>query len=54
VVVAYNKYLMIKEWRGWSAYVPEENIVGQATHVLISIDNLHHPFRLERTAQKII
>lgn len=34
--------------------LPEENIIGQATRVLVSVDNFHHPLRLERTGKKII
>lgn len=60
VTVPKGKYFMMGDNRDDSAdsrywgVVPEENIVGQVTRILISVDNFHHPLRVERTGQKII
>lgn len=39
--------------RAWG-FMPEKNIIGKATHILISFDSFKHPVRWERTAQKIV
>lgn len=60
ITVPPHKYFMMGDNRDDSAdsrywgFMPEENIVGKATRVLISFDKLSHPVRLERTGEKII
>lgn len=60
VVVPNGKYFMMGDNRDVSAdsrswgFLPESNIIGKATHILISFDNLKHPIRWDRTAGRII
>lgn len=60
VTVPEGKFFMMGDNRDDSAdsrywgFLPEENIIGQATHVMASFDSFKHPIRLERTASKII
>ncbi len=60
VVVPAGKYFMMGDNRDDSAdsrswgFMPEGNIIGKATRVLISVDSLQHPIRLDRIAKKII
>lgn len=60
VTVPEGKYFMMGDNRDDSAdsrywgFLPEQNIIGKATHVLISFDSIKHPVRWERVASKII
>jgi signal peptidase I len=60
VMVPEGKYFMMGDNRDDSAdsrywgFLPEQNIIGKATHILISFDSIKHPVRLERVASKII
>lgn len=60
VVVPKGKYFMMGDNRDDSAdsrswgFMPEENIIGQATRVLISVDTVKHPIRWERIGERII
>lgn len=60
IVVPEGKYFMMGDNRDDSAdsrswgFLPEENIIGKATRVLISFDTLKHPVRVERIGEKII
>lgn len=39
--------------RYWG-FLPEKNIIGKATHVLVSFDNVKHPLRWDRTVLRIV
>ncbi|MDX1901302.1 MAG: signal peptidase I [Gammaproteobacteria bacterium] len=60
VVVPAGKYFMMGDNRDDSAdsrywgFMPEENIIGKATHVVISFDSFKHPVRWQRMGEKII
>lgn len=60
VTVPEGKYFMMGDNRDDSAdsrywgFLPEQNIIGKATHVLVSFDSIKHPVRWERVASKII
>lgn len=60
VVVPAGKYFMMGDNRDDSAdsrawgFLPEENIVGKATHIWMSVDTPKHPVRWERIGEKII
>lgn len=60
VVVPPGKYFMMGDNRDDSAdsrywgFMPEENIIGKATRVLVSCDSIKHPVRWERFYKKII
>ena len=60
VTVPEGKYFMMGDNRDDSAdsrywgFLPEKNIVGKATHVLMSFDSIKHPVRWERTASKLV
>lgn len=60
VVVPEGKYFMMGDNRDDSAdsrswgFVPDENIIGKATRVLISVDTAKHPIRWDRIGKKII
>lgn len=60
VIVPEGNYFMMGDNRDDSAdsrfwgFMPEENIIGKATHVLISWDTITHPVRWERIAEKIV
>jgi signal peptidase I len=60
VTVPQGKYFMMGDNRDDSAdsrywgFLPEENIVGQATQVLVSFDSLKHPLRGDRIMKEII
>lgn len=60
VVVPQGNYFMMGDNRDDSAdsrywgFLPEENIIGRATHILMSYDSFKHPIRWERTGEKII
>lgn len=60
VIVPENKYFMMGDNRDDSAdsrawgFMPEDYIIGKATHVLISWDKMTHPLRWDRTGHKII
>lgn len=60
VVVPTGKYFMMGDnrddsvdSRSWG-FMPEENIIGKATKVLISVDTVKNPIRLDRVWKKII
>lgn len=59
VVVPAGKYFMMGDNRDDSAdsrvwgFLPEENIIGKATRVLLSWDTIQHPFRWNRTGLKL-
>lgn len=60
VVVPEGKYFMMGDNRDDSAdsrswgFLPEENIIGKATRVWMSVDSLKHPIRWERIGEKIV
>lgn len=60
VVVPKGKYFMMGDNRDDSAdsrswgFLPERNIIGKATRVIISYDTLLHPIRWDRLGKKII
>lgn len=60
VIVPKGSYFMMGDNRDDSAdsrywgFLPEKNIIGKATHVLVSFDTLTHPIRWERTGEKIV
>lgn len=60
VVVPAGKYFMMGDNRDDSAdsrswgFLPEKNIIGKATRILMSVDTLKHPIRWERIGEKII
>ena len=60
VVVPQGKYFMMGDNRDASAdsrywgFLPEENIIGKATHVLFSYDTPSHPIRWERVGEKVV
>lgn len=60
VVVPSHSYFMMGDNRDDSGdsrywgFLPDENIIGKATHVLVSFDTTTHPVRWERTTSKII
>ena len=60
VTVPEGKYFMMGDNRDDSAdsrywgFLPEQNIIGKATHVLVSFDSPKHPVRWGRVASKII
>lgn len=60
VVVPKGKYFMMGDNRDASAdsrfwgFLPEENIIGKATHVWMSYDTPAHPIRWDRVGEKII
>jgi len=60
VIVPKGHYFMMGDNRDDSAdsrvwgFMPEENIIGKATNVLVSFDTLTHPIRWLRTGEKIV
>lgn len=60
VVVPQGKYFMMGDNRDMSAdsrvwgFLPEENIIGKATHVWMSYDKPSHPVRWNRVGTKIV
>lgn len=60
VVVPEGHYFMMGDNRDDSAdsrvwgFMPDKNIIGKATRVILSYDSLKHPLRLNRTCEKII
>lgn len=60
VIVPEGRYFMMGDNRDDSAdsrswgFLPEKNIIGKATRVLVSFDTLSHPIRWERSGEKII
>lgn len=60
VVVPKGKYFMMGDNRDDSAdsrswgFLPEENIIGKATHIWMSYDTPKHPIRLDRIGKKIV
>lgn len=60
VIVPPGKYFMMGDNRDDSAdsrvwgFLPEENIIGKATRVLVSFDSLRHPIRWNRMGERII
>lgn len=60
VVVPQGKYFMMGDNRDDSAdsrswgFLPEENIIGKATRVWMSVDSVKHPMRWDRVGEKII
>jgi signal peptidase I len=60
VIVPAGHYFMMGDNRDDSAdsrswgFLPEKNIIGKATRVLVSFDTFTHPVRWERTGEKII
>lgn len=60
VVVPQGSYFMMGDNRDDSAdsrswgFLPDKNIIGKATRILVSFDTLTHPVRFERTGEKII
>lgn len=60
VVVPNGKYFMMGDNRDDSAdsrswgFLPEENIIGKATRVWMSIDTPKHPIRWNRIGEKIL
>lgn len=59
VTVPKGKYFMMGDNRDDSAdsrvwgFMPDENIIGRATRIIISFDSLTHPIRWLRTGSKI-
>lgn len=60
VTVPAGEYFMMGDNRDGSAdsrywgFLPEKNIIGKATRVLVSFDTLTHPVRWERMGEKIV
>lgn len=60
VIVPQGKYFMMGDNRDNSGdsrywgFLPEKNIIGKATHVVLSYDSLKHPLRWDRLGIKII